>query len=390
MSYVKMLAFGLVSAVLMVGPQHAFAAETIWPLQAPATVLLGYGETYSGRTHSGIDLRAGVGDQVVAPCAANVAFAGRVPAGVGQTCLAVTLSLPDGRSMTFMPLASTAVAAGVDVGAGASIGEIASAGDGSYAESHLHIGLRRGETYLDPMTLLTAPASEASEPQSQGTSTAEAPVVEGGALAPPATAAPVAVAGAASAPTVSVASASPAGTGAPAPVHPLARGHADVPASAVAPSPVPVVAAGVGLAPVCDSATNAEPAPGPLLPTGVSLATSVPQARTKASAAAHAHGAPSADAVLKRNRAAVWISMRSTFAAALGVARAAGIELALVALGIIGATVRKRSLVAPAPASVRPVEHAIAAAAGRCYTRRAHFLLRAQPSQSRSRIVQGR
>jgi hypothetical protein len=419
MSYVKTLAVGLALAALLAGPQQAFAAETTWPLQSPSAVLLAYGEAYSGRTHSGVDLRAGAGDRVVAPCAASVAFAGRVPAGVGQTCLAITLALPDGRSMTLMPLATAAVTAGSEVGAGAKIGEIAAAGDGSCAESHLHVGLRRGDTYLDPMTLLVAPVVGASEPQPQAASSAEAPVVGGAASPSPVAVAPAPVAGGVSAPEASGATAgsgcqagasaaavtAPSATlvgahtlaptrplahaSTPAPAHAPARGQMESPASVQVPSTLTASDATPRSASP-GAATKAEPAPVAQLPAGVSLAASTSRAQIRSRAAAPAHGAPAADASLKRARAAVWSSATSTFADALGIAHAVAIELALVALGITGAAIRKRPLITPAPASVRPVEDAIAAAADRCYTRRAHFLLRAQPSQSRSRIVQRR
>lgn len=409
MSYVKTLAVSLALAALLVGPQQAFAAETVWPLRSPAAVLLGYGETYSGRTHSGVDLRAGGGEKVVAPCSASVAFAGRVPAGAGQTCLAVTLALPDGRSMTLMPLATASVTAGCSVGAGAAIGEIASAGDGSCGESHLHVGLRRGDTYLDPMTLLAAPSAGAGEPHhaQQAPATEEAPVVDGGATPSPATAAPQPVAGAGSVP---VANGSLADSGCQpgtpaaavtAPSAPLAHTHTHAPAyaptcgqvesPASAQAPAALLAADATLRSVSPcAATKVEPVSVAHLPSGVSLSAASQRVRPKASETDHAHGAPTADAVLKRARAAVWSSAKSLLTDALGVAGAVAIELALVALGVTGAAIRKRRSITPAPASVRPVEHAIAAAAGRCYTRRAHFLLRAQPSQSRSRIVQRR
>ncbi|TLM76800.1 MAG: M23 family metallopeptidase, partial [Actinobacteria bacterium] len=139
---------------LLAGAQAAAAAP--WPV-AGGTVLLGYGESYAVggavRTHLGADIAASDGACVRAPADATVAFRGSVPAGDGGTALAVSLDLADGRRVTLMPLADVVVRAGERVSAGDAIAAVAGRGDASCDEPHLHVGLKSGDTYLDPATM---------------------------------------------------------------------------------------------------------------------------------------------------------------------------------------------------------------------------------------------
>ena len=149
----------LAVAVALVLPSSARAG---WPLAEPASVALGFGSTYSAAdgtvsTHRGVDLVAEEGSTVRSPLAGTVSFAGRVPGSGGGTVLAVTISTSSG-SVTLMPLASTAVRAGAEVAEGDAVGELAGGGDSSSAGAHLHVGARKGDLYVDPLSLMAPPA----------------------------------------------------------------------------------------------------------------------------------------------------------------------------------------------------------------------------------------
>jgi len=141
------------------GPRPAGAAT----VPIPGGCLLGFGATYSvggaGRTHLGADLGGAPGAQVRAPVDGTVVFAGQVPAtdGSGSRATCVTIA-SGGDRWTLLPLDSVEVEQGQDVQEGAVVGRLAGSGDGSSSGTHLHVGLRRGELYLDPMSLLAAPA----------------------------------------------------------------------------------------------------------------------------------------------------------------------------------------------------------------------------------------
>lgn len=97
--------------------------------------------------HRGIDLRAAVGVPVRAPGAGRVSFVGRV-AGRG------VLTIDHGGLRTSYEPIEAGVVLGQSVAAGALIGTVATGsghcGDGSC----LHLGLRRGREYLDPLLLI--------------------------------------------------------------------------------------------------------------------------------------------------------------------------------------------------------------------------------------------
>lgn len=99
--------------------------------------------------HRGIDLRAGVGVPVRAAGAGRVSFVGRV-AGRG------VLTIDHGGLRTSYEPIDAAVVLGQAVAAGALVGTVATGsghcGDGSC----LHLGLRRGRQYLDPLLLITS------------------------------------------------------------------------------------------------------------------------------------------------------------------------------------------------------------------------------------------
>lgn len=143
---------------------HPPSAHAGWPLASVARVELAFGATYRGAestsssTHHGVDLVAASGSRVMAPLAGEVTFAGRVPAVGGGSVLAVTISTSSG-AVTLLPIASLAVARGRQLAEGDEVGSLAASGDGSSAGTHLHVGLKRGDLYIDPLDVMSPPAA---------------------------------------------------------------------------------------------------------------------------------------------------------------------------------------------------------------------------------------
>ena len=151
----------LTCAIVLARPQLALAG---WPLESAAPVALSFGATYtsaeatSASTHRGVDLLADAGARVVAPWAGTVRFSGRVPAIGGGTVRAVTVETAHG-DVTLLPLQDASVAKGDAVDEGEALGHLAEGGDGSDAATHLHVGIRRGDLYVDPMSLMVPPVA---------------------------------------------------------------------------------------------------------------------------------------------------------------------------------------------------------------------------------------
>jgi hypothetical protein len=151
----------LACALAVVRPPVAHAG---YPLAGAAPIALGFGSTYrsaeatTSSTHRGADLSAEAGARVIAPLSGTVTFAGRVPAVGGGTVRAVTLSTAQG-AITLLPLEGVSVARGSAVAEGDPVGTVASAGDGSSSETHLHVGVKRGGLYIDPLSVLTLPVA---------------------------------------------------------------------------------------------------------------------------------------------------------------------------------------------------------------------------------------
>lgn len=102
--------------------------------------------------HRGVDLHTSVGSAVVAPAAGTVVFAGSV-AGRG------VLTLDHGVLRTsYLPI-NALVTRGDTVAAGTVVGTVGTGaghcGDGGC----LHMGLRRGAEYLNPMLMLSRPTA---------------------------------------------------------------------------------------------------------------------------------------------------------------------------------------------------------------------------------------
>ncbi|WP_432565571.1 murein hydrolase activator EnvC family protein [Kineococcus sp. SYSU DK003] len=127
----------------------AASSSWVWPVEPPH-VLRGFDDV--GRYeagHRGVDLAAAPGQQVVAAAAGTVTFAGPV-AGRGV----VVVAHPNGLRTTYEPVEAS-VPAGTTVTAGQQLGALAA--DPVHCTAWcLHLGLRDGDVYLDPLTQLRA------------------------------------------------------------------------------------------------------------------------------------------------------------------------------------------------------------------------------------------
>ncbi|WP_432487770.1 murein hydrolase activator EnvC family protein [Kineococcus sp. SYSU DK018] len=135
------------------GPVRGGAGPWTWPLEPRPVVLRGYDDV--GRYapgHRGLDLAASPGQQVLAPAAGAVVFAGPV-AGRGV----VVLEHAGGLRTSYEPVTASAPV-GTRLERGDVLGalaEVVHCGQGPC----LHLGLRRDQDYLDPLPLLEpAPA----------------------------------------------------------------------------------------------------------------------------------------------------------------------------------------------------------------------------------------
>jgi murein DD-endopeptidase MepM/ murein hydrolase activator NlpD len=109
-----------------------------------------------GVGHRGVDLAAAAGSPVLSPGPGVVTFAGQVALrGV------VVVTHPDGLRTSLEPVAAS-VPVGTAVAAGTAIGVVED-GSGGVTPNHcaprscVHWGVRRGERYLDPLSLLDRP-----------------------------------------------------------------------------------------------------------------------------------------------------------------------------------------------------------------------------------------
>lgn len=132
------------------GPTEGGVGSYRPPVADGLHVLRGFSPpaTPYGPGHLGIDLAAGVGDSVLAAGPGVVRFAGQV-AGRGV----VVVAHPDGISTEYEPLL-VLVRVGARVSAGQPIGRVTGLHRGCPATGCLHWGARRGERYLDPLSLL--------------------------------------------------------------------------------------------------------------------------------------------------------------------------------------------------------------------------------------------
>lgn len=162
----RVIGWALFTLFLAAAPMPARASgDWSWPVTGSR--LLPYGATYatSGgatNTHGGLDIAGRQGEQVRACAAGEVVFAGKVPAGEGAQAIAVTVLTTDGLRVTYLPLASAAVSRGNRIDPGDDIGTLAGDGDASSSAAHLHLGVKRGSTRLDPEAFLASPVAASS------------------------------------------------------------------------------------------------------------------------------------------------------------------------------------------------------------------------------------
>ncbi|MFF4056770.1 M23 family metallopeptidase [Streptomyces sp. NPDC001668] len=121
-----------------------------WPVGTRPAVLRGWEPpaTVYSPGHRGVDLAAPAGTPVRAVAAGRVSFAGRV---AGKGVVSVELAGTDLR-VTYEPVTAS-VGKGDEVAAGEVVGAVEPTGSHCTAPC-VHWGLLRGDTYLDPLSLL--------------------------------------------------------------------------------------------------------------------------------------------------------------------------------------------------------------------------------------------
>jgi murein DD-endopeptidase MepM/ murein hydrolase activator NlpD len=146
----------LVAAVVLLAPAPAAAGParsgTTWtaPLPGEPEVTRPFEplpHPYAAG-HRGVDLRGSPGSTVLAAGDGVVVFAGMV---AGRPV--VSIDHAGGLRTTYEPV-DPSVGAGRQVARASPIGSLAAGHAGCPVEACLHWGLRRGEAYLDPMSLL--------------------------------------------------------------------------------------------------------------------------------------------------------------------------------------------------------------------------------------------
>lgn len=122
----------------------------VWPLVGTPSVVRPFDppDTPYGPGHRGVDLAGAPGATVLAAGAGVVAFAGRV-AGRGV----VSVQHAGGLRTTYEPVTAS-VAAGAPVELGSPLGSLDTGHPGCPVPACLHWGLRREQTYLNPLLLL--------------------------------------------------------------------------------------------------------------------------------------------------------------------------------------------------------------------------------------------
>ena len=139
---------------LAIGPGAAWGDQDdpwTWPLDPRPVVVSVFDRPDSpyGPGHRGIDLAGSPGQPILAAIAGEVSFSGRV-AGRGI----VVVRYGDLR-LTYEPV-TPAVGVGEPVSQGQVLGWLSGAGSHCLPDACLHLGLRRGDTYLDPLRHLGA------------------------------------------------------------------------------------------------------------------------------------------------------------------------------------------------------------------------------------------
>jgi murein DD-endopeptidase MepM/ murein hydrolase activator NlpD len=143
----------LLAAASPLGDPAVPAVGRAWPVGLRPPVLRGWEPpaTVYGRGHRGVDLAAAPGTPVRAVAAGRVSFAGSV-AGKGVVSVELTGTGDPPLRTTYEPVTAS-VEEGDEVEPGEVIGTVDATGS-HCAAACVHWGLRRGEAYLDPLSLL--------------------------------------------------------------------------------------------------------------------------------------------------------------------------------------------------------------------------------------------
>ncbi|KQT91087.1 hypothetical protein ASG49_12145 [Marmoricola sp. Leaf446] len=130
-------------------PAPATARDGAWPLLPRPRIAEGFDppEVRWGSGHRGVDLAGSPGAAVRAALPGRVSFSGTV-AGRG-----VVVVDHGGVRTTYQPVAAR-IPVDQQVARGEVVGRLALAGSHCLPAACLHWGLRRGEDYLDPLTLV--------------------------------------------------------------------------------------------------------------------------------------------------------------------------------------------------------------------------------------------
>jgi murein DD-endopeptidase MepM/ murein hydrolase activator NlpD len=125
------------------------APRGVWPLQPRPPIVRGFDPPGSpwGSGHRGVDLLGHVGQPVRAARAGTITYAGTL-AGRGVVVVA------HGAERTTYEPVSPSVSVGELVDAGSVIGTLQLGLSHCFPRACLHWGLIRGDTYLDPLTLV--------------------------------------------------------------------------------------------------------------------------------------------------------------------------------------------------------------------------------------------
>jgi murein DD-endopeptidase MepM/ murein hydrolase activator NlpD len=154
LGFAALVASCILGLLIMLAPAAGAASPQpwSWPLGGQASVVRGFElptEPWMAG-HRGVDLLASPGEAVRAAGAGTVTFAGWV---AGTPAVAVTH--PDGLRTTYEPVLAV-VTRGAVVARGTILGRVSVGGSHCLPLACLHWGLRRADSYLDPLTLVAA------------------------------------------------------------------------------------------------------------------------------------------------------------------------------------------------------------------------------------------
>lgn len=152
--------------IVITGMCALAAAPALLLKPVEGEIVLGYGPNPSGvpSFHHGIDIACPPGTPVAAPLSGTVIFAGYTPAGSGT----VTIETRDGWRISILQLEDISVRSGEFVTTSQPVGVCAAAGDPSFPEPHIHLGVRdlTGK-YINPADILIPSPLQQEAPSEQ-------------------------------------------------------------------------------------------------------------------------------------------------------------------------------------------------------------------------------